>query len=145
MQLRCRLKVRLRKLGLAYRIQFDGWTSHRDWLLAVADQVEEVRRAAPLEQFGGYLNEDWADEYADPWQAVDDFVRSQHDDALYLRGAIEEVIRQYPSEDALFARLLRLGLGYRIQFNGWTSHRDWLLAVAARVDEVLRLHRLRKL
>jgi hypothetical protein len=91
-----------------------------------------------LEQFlGGYLNEDWADDYADPWQAVDDFVQSQHSDALNLRHAIEDVIRQYPSEDALFARLLRLGLGYRIQFHGWTSHRTWLLAVADRVDEIL--------
>jgi hypothetical protein len=38
----------------------------------------------------------------------------------------------------LFPPLFRLGLGYRIQFHGWTSHRDWLLAVADRVDEVLR-------
>lgn len=91
-----------------------------------------------LEQFlGGYLNEDWADDYSDPWEAVDDFVHSQHDDALHLRDAIEDVIRQYPSEDALFKRLLRLGLGYRIQFHGWTSHRAWLLAVADRVDEIL--------
>ncbi|MEO7260751.1 MAG: contact-dependent growth inhibition system immunity protein [Jatrophihabitantaceae bacterium] len=92
-----------------------------------------------LEQFlGGYLNEDWTDEYADPWQAVDDFVQSQHSDALHLRHAIEDVIRQYPAEDALVARLLHLGLGYRIQADGWTSHRDWLLAIADRVEEVLR-------
>lgn len=92
-----------------------------------------------LEQLlGGYLNEDWADDYADPWQAVEDFPPSQGSYALRLRPEIEDIIRQYPSEDALFARLLRLGLGYRIQFHGWTSHRDWLLAVADRVDEVLR-------
>lgn len=92
-----------------------------------------------LEQLlGGYLNEDWADDYADPWQAVDDFAHSQDDDALHLRRAIEDVIRTYPSEDALFARLVQLGLGYRIQFHGWTSHRDWLLAVADRVEETLR-------
>jgi hypothetical protein len=92
-----------------------------------------------MEQFlGGYLNEDWADDYADPWQAVDDFARSQHGDALHLRREIENIIRQYPSEDALLPPLLRLGLGYRIQFHGWTSHRDWLLAVADRVDEILR-------
>jgi hypothetical protein len=93
----------------------------------------------PLEQlFGGYLNEDWADEYSDPWQAVDDFVHSQHSYALELRPAIEDIIREYPSQDALEIRLIRLGLGYRIQFHGWTSHRDWLLAVADRVEEVLR-------
>lgn len=98
-----------------------------------------VTKYEALEQLlGGYLNEDWADDYADPWQAVDDFVHGQHSDALHLRHAIEEVISQYPSEDDLFPRLLRLGLGYRIQFHGWTSHRDWLLAVADRVDEVLR-------
>ena len=93
----------------------------------------------PLEQLlGGYLNEDWADEYTDPWQAMDDFVRSQHSYALTLRGAVEDVLGHYPTEDLLFARLLRLGLGYRIQFHGWTSHRDWLLAVADQVEEVLR-------
>jgi hypothetical protein len=92
-----------------------------------------------LEQFlGGYLNEDWTDEYADAWQAVDDFARSQHGDALHLRREIEGIIRHYPSEDALFTCLLRLGLGYRIQAGGWTSHREWLLAVADRVEEVLR-------
>ena len=91
-----------------------------------------------LEQLlGGYLNEDWADDYADPWQAVDDFVHSQGSDAVNLRRAITDTIRQYPSQDALYARLLRLGLGYRIQADGWTSHRDWLLAVADRVDEIL--------
>lgn len=92
-----------------------------------------------LEQLlGGYLNEDWTDDYADPWQAVDDFPLSQHSYALKLRSEIEDIIRQYPSEDALDAQLTRLGLGYRIQFNGWTSHRDWLLAVADRVEKVLR-------
>jgi hypothetical protein len=92
-----------------------------------------------LEQLlGGYLNEDWPDEYADPWHAVDDFVQQEHIDAVKLRPEIEDILRQYPSEDALFACLLRLGLGYRIQFDGWTSHRDWLLAVADRVDEILR-------
>jgi hypothetical protein len=92
-----------------------------------------------LEQLlGGYLNEDWTDDYADPWQAVDDFVQSEHSDAVNLRLEITDIIRQYPSEDALDAQLTRLGLGYRIQFNGWTSHRDWLLAVADRVEKVLR-------
>ena len=92
-----------------------------------------------LEQLlGGYLNEDWTDDYADPWQAVDDFARSEHSDAQSLRREIKRVIQQFPSEDALYAHLLGLGLGYRIRFNGWTSHRDWLLAVADRVEEVLR-------
>jgi CdiI immunity protein len=92
-----------------------------------------------LVQFlGGYLNEDWADDYSDPWDAVDDFARSQHGAALNLRYDIETLLREHPSQDALEDRLIRLGLGYRIQFHGWTSHREWLLAVADRVDEVLR-------
>jgi len=133
------LRVRLRRLGLVYRIRFDGWMSHRDWLLAVADQVEEVLLTAPLEQFfGGYLNEDWADDYSDPWEAVDDFVHCQPSYALRLRSAIEAIVREYPAQDVLEIRLIRMGLGYRIQFHGWTSHRDWLMAVADRVDEVLR-------
>lgn len=92
-----------------------------------------------LEQLlGGYLNEDWADDYADPWQAVDDFPRSQPSYALKLRGEIEDILRHCTSENALDAQLTRLGLGYRIQAHGWTSHRTWLLAVGDRVEEVLR-------
>ena len=92
-----------------------------------------------LEQLlGGYLNEDWADDYPDPWQAVDDFPPSQPSFALKLRREVEDIIRQYPAEDALDAQLTRLGLGYRIQVDGWTSHRAWLLAVADRVEKVLR-------
>ncbi len=92
-----------------------------------------------LEQLlGGYLNEDWTDDYADAWQAVDDFPRSQPSYALRLRREVEDIVAHCTSEQALDAQLTRLGLGYRIQADGWTSHREWLLAVADRVDEVLR-------
>jgi hypothetical protein len=94
---------------------------------------------AALEQFlGGYLNEDWPEAYADPWLAVDDFVRSQHSFAVRLRTDIDDLIRYCPSEDGLQARLIRLGLGYRIHVDEWASHRQWLLAVADHVDEILR-------
>jgi hypothetical protein len=34
-------------LGLDYLPTGDGWASHRTWLLAVADRVEEILRCSP--------------------------------------------------------------------------------------------------
>jgi hypothetical protein len=41
------LEGTLVNLGLDYLPTGDGWASHRTWLLAVADRVEEVRRKSP--------------------------------------------------------------------------------------------------
>ncbi len=92
-----------------------------------------------LEQlFGGYLHEDWADDYADVWQAVDDFVRSQPSYAPAVRGEVEQVLTECKSEATLEECLDGLGLVYYPPGLGWSSYRTWLIAVADRVDDVRR-------
>lgn len=87
---------------------------------------------------GGYLHEDWADDYANAWQAVDDFTHAEPDHAPALRSDVEEVLKRCGSEAELELQLRRLGLAYRPAYDGWDSKRVWLLAVADRVEEVLR-------
>jgi hypothetical protein len=87
---------------------------------------------------GGYLHEDWADDYADAWQAVDDFTHAQPDHAPALRADVQEVLARCESESELELQLHRLGLAYRPAWDGWASQRAWLLAVADRVEEILR-------
>lgn len=85
----------------------------------------------------GYLNEDFADFYGNAWGAVDTFARNQPDYAPELRREITDVLSAYPSEADLERALDKLGLGYLISYDGWSSHRTWLLAVADRVEEIL--------
>jgi hypothetical protein len=98
-----------------------------------------MKQLSALEQLlGGHLHEDWADDYADEWQAIDRFVRSQPSYALAVRGEIEQLLRQCNSEASLEQRLEELGLVFYPPGMGWTSYRAWLLAVADRVEETLR-------
>jgi hypothetical protein len=87
---------------------------------------------------GGYLHEDWADDYADPWQAVDEFTNSEPDHAPVIRTDVNEVLRRCRSESELTLQLRKLGLAYYPASDGWASKRAWLLAVAERVEETLR-------
>ncbi len=55
-----------------------------------------------------------------------------------LRAEIDKVLRESSSESVLEQRLVRLGLGYLPAADGWSTHRQWLIAVADRVDDVRR-------
>jgi hypothetical protein len=92
----------------------------------------------PLENLVGYLHEDWADDYESAWQGVEHFVQSEPADARRLRAGIESVVRVSGSELQLEDRLFDAGLRYQPSDDGWGSYREWLLAVADRVDELLR-------
>jgi CdiI immunity protein len=87
---------------------------------------------------GGYLNEDFAISYGTAWNAVESFAHGQPEYAPQLRREITDVLTAYQSEADLERALDRLGLGYLISYDGWNSHRTWLLAVADRVDDILR-------
>jgi CdiI immunity protein len=87
---------------------------------------------------GGYLHEDWADDYAHPWQAVDEFTQSQPEYAPAVRPEVDEVLRRCGSEPELTLQLRKCGLAYYPASDGWPSKRAWLLAVADRVDQTLR-------
>jgi CdiI immunity protein len=92
----------------------------------------------PIESLFGYLHEDWADDYADAWMAVEDFATGQPAEAPLLRGDVEALVKQYSSDPELEHRLFNLGLRYRPAADGWSSERVWLLAVADRVEQTLR-------
>jgi hypothetical protein len=87
---------------------------------------------------GGYLHEDWADDYQDAWRAVDDFVQSEPDYAPAIRADVDEVLARCGSEAELTLQLRKLGLAYYPASDGWVSKRTWLLVVADRVDQALR-------
>jgi hypothetical protein len=87
---------------------------------------------------GAYLNEDFHCDYPTAWRAVEDFARREPSYAVALRAQIDAVLRENTSETSLERRLIELGLGYLPSADGWTTHRRWLVAVADRVEEVLR-------
>ena len=98
-----------------------------------------MKRYPALEQlFGGYLHEDWADDYADFAQAVDAFVEHQPDLAPAASGEIAQLLVECDSEADLEQRLDDLGLVYYPPGLGWSSYRSWVLAVASRLEEALR-------
>ncbi len=86
---------------------------------------------------GAYLNQDYEDLYGSAWEAVDRYAHRQPGYAPMLRSEITEILRTYPSEADLERALGELGLDYLPTADGWANHRDWLIAVADRVDEIL--------
>jgi hypothetical protein len=91
-----------------------------------------------LEQlFGGHLHEDWADDYADFREAIDDFLEGQPGQAPAAPGEIAQLLATCDSEEALEQALVDLGLVYYPPGDGWTSHRAWLQAVADHIAKNL--------
>lgn len=92
-----------------------------------------------LEQlFAGHLHEDWADDYADSLQAIDAFVKGQPSYASAAPRELTELLAGCDSEAKLEQALIDLGMDYHPPGDGWDTHRAWLLAVAARLDQALR-------
>ncbi len=87
---------------------------------------------------GDYLHEDYKDLYGSAWEAVATYTRCEPERAPKLRSEITEILQTYPAEADLEPALDLLGLCYLPTADGWESHRDWLLAIADRVDEILR-------
>lgn len=94
--------------------------------------------AALHHMVGAYLNEDWYLEYGDPWTAVEAFARDEPEYAPAVGADIRRAVAESGSGDELERRLDRFGLGYDATGAGWPSYSAWLLAVADRVDELLR-------
>jgi len=86
---------------------------------------------------GGYLNQDWPEEYRDPWAAVERFVEWEPDFAPHLRADVVWLTARCESDQDLVYVLDRMALGYAATNDGWKSYGEWLLAVADRVDELL--------
>lgn len=88
---------------------------------------------------GAYLHPDWQMDYPDSMAAVTDFARSEPDSAPKLRAEITALLSDVATESELEEYLLtELHSTYLPVGDGWSSPREWLLAAANRVDEVLR-------
>lgn len=91
-----------------------------------------------LEQFlGGYLHEDWADDYPDLWHAVDDFTDGEPHCAPRFGTEVRQVLDQCHTEQEIEQLLDELHISYYPPGDGWKSYRAWLLAVAAHVEKNL--------
>jgi hypothetical protein len=98
-----------------------------------------MKQYPALEQLlGGYLHEDWADDYADFLHAIDAFVEHQPSYAPAVPGEIAQLLGECGSDAVLEQRLDDLGLVYYPPGLGWSSYRNWMLAVADRVEQALR-------
>jgi CdiI immunity protein len=84
-----------------------------------------------------YLHEDWADDYADLWHAVDDFTDGEPNWAPRFAADVRQVLDQCHTEPEIEQLLNRLGMVYYPLGDGWSSYRTWLLAVAAHVEKNL--------
>ena len=83
---------------------------------------------------GGYFHQDWAYEFSnDEWDAVEAFISSSSL-ALQLRGEIERLFDEDPSEEALEAHLDGLGCDFTSQ-DEYGGYGGWLAEVARRVGE----------
>jgi hypothetical protein len=87
---------------------------------------------------GGYLDQDWPEEYGDPWAAVEAFVRWEPELAPFLRADVESLVANVESDQHIERRLAKFGLGFAATEAGWNSYGTWLRAVADRVDQLLR-------
>jgi hypothetical protein len=87
---------------------------------------------------GAYLNEDWYLEYGDPWVAVEAFVRDEPEYAPAVGADIHRAVAESTTAEELEHIMDKFGLGYDAIGAGWPSYDAWLLAVADRVDELLR-------
>jgi len=84
-----------------------------------------------------YLNEDWYYDYGEPWAAVEAFVQDEPEHAPALPADIRRLLAESDSESDIEQQLDTFGLGYAATTAGWQSYREWLFAVANRVEELL--------
>ncbi|HJQ01091.1 MAG TPA: contact-dependent growth inhibition system immunity protein [Jatrophihabitans sp.] len=81
-----------------------------------------------------YFHQDWVDDFSDPWDVVNDFVREEPQLAAAVPAEVNSILQENPSEENLKHLLEELRCGYYIEADGWT-YRGWLLAVADRMRQ----------
>lgn len=80
--------------------------------------------------FGGYMHQDWRDDYVDEWAALDDFLADGSDVIKDFRREIEVLLTENRSEEELRRIVLdELGSSCMVEVNGW-KYRDWLQALS---------------
>jgi CdiI immunity protein len=80
--------------------------------------------------FGGYMHQDWRDDYPDEWAALDDFLEDGPDTVEAFTHEITELLAEGLQEDELRRTVLdELGSSSMVEVRGWT-YSDWLQAMA---------------
>lgn len=81
--------------------------------------------------FGGYMHQDWHDDYPDEWAALDAFVAEGPPEAADLfRAEIALLLTEHPSEDDVRKIVLDdLDSYYLADVNGW-KYRAWMQALS---------------
>lgn len=84
--------------------------------------------------FGVYMHQDWCDDYADEWAAVDAFIsEGPAEDPGLFRAEVALLLAQDPSEEEVRDLLLdEFGAAAMVENRGW-NYRDWLQALADHV------------
>lgn len=94
-----------------------------------------------LTQFlGCYLHQDWTYDYdGDVWAAVEDFARSEPEDAPLIGTEIQALLASGMSEHQLRTLIVdELDGQYWLEDDNPETYRSWLTAVADRVDKILK-------
>lgn len=81
--------------------------------------------------FGGYMHQDWRDDYADEWAAVDGFIADgPPEDPELFRAEIALLLNRHSSEKEIRKIVLDdLDSNYLADVSGW-KYRDWLQALS---------------
>ena len=85
---------------------------------------------------GGYMHQDWYDEYPDEWAALDDFLADgPPENARAFRTEIGALLTEHPAEDDVRRIVLdELGSCCLVEVGGW-KYRDWLKALSDRAAQ----------
>ena len=81
--------------------------------------------------FGAYMHQDWQDDYADEWAAVDGFLADGPPENIQrFRTEIAALLAEHPVEDEVRRIVLDdLDSCCLVEVDGWT-YRDWLKALS---------------
>jgi len=87
--------------------------------------------------FGGYMHQDWRDDYADEWAAVEGFVQDAPTKVAAFRREIATLLTEHPSEDEVRELVLDdLESSYLAEVAGWT-YRAWLQALSNHAQKLI--------
>jgi hypothetical protein len=80
--------------------------------------------------FGGYLGQDWPDEYANEWDALDDYLRENPVSASRFCPEAQALLDEHLSEEELHRFIsYDLACAFAAEVGGW-KYRDWLQALS---------------
>jgi len=96
-----------------------------------------TRYPSLLQFFGGYLNEDWPDEHADEWAALDAYLRDNPHGASGFSSQIQALLAENLNDEELRRVLLHdLACAYSAEVTGW-RYRDWLQALSDHAEKAI--------